>query len=62
MGKAVPKDIKRKANMLFDAYPDQISDDFEKNKAFIDSLNMPMSKKTRNLVAGFLVRKKARAS
>ncbi|MEM4257098.1 MAG: 30S ribosomal protein S17e [Candidatus Diapherotrites archaeon] len=61
MGKAVPKDIKRKANDLFAAYPDKISTDFEENKAFLNSLGIPMSKTTRNLVAGFLARKKARS-
>lgn len=59
MGKAVPKNIKSKANTLLATYPEQISTDFEANKRFIDSLGMDMAKTVRNLIAGFVTRKKA---
>lgn len=59
MGKAVPKNIKSKANTLLATYPDKITTDFEANKRFIDSLGMDMAKTVRNLIAGFVTRKKA---
>ncbi|MEK6957420.1 MAG: 30S ribosomal protein S17e [archaeon] len=62
MGKAVPKNIKSKANTLMSTYPDKVSKDFEANKVFIDSFKMPLSKEERNLVAGFIARTKAKAS
>ena len=61
MGKAVPKNIKSKANTLLATYPDQISEDFDKNKAFINSIGMPLGKEVRNLIAGFMTRKKSKA-
>ncbi|HIH09339.1 MAG TPA: 30S ribosomal protein S17e [Candidatus Diapherotrites archaeon] len=61
MGKAVPQNIKSKANVLLQTYPDQVSADFELNKKFVDSIGMPLSSTQRNLVAGFLTRKKAKA-
>lgn len=62
MGKAVPKNIKSKANTLLATYPNEVSADFEKNKRFIDSFGMPLGKEVRNLIAGFVTRKKAKAS
>lgn len=61
MGKAVPQNIKSKANALLQSYPEQLSDDFEANKKFVDSIGMPLSKPQRNLVAGFITRKKVKA-
>ena len=58
MGKAVPKNIKSKANLLLKTYGAEITDDFEANKKFVDSLGMPLSPVQRNLVAGFMTRKK----
>ncbi|HZX34077.1 MAG TPA: 30S ribosomal protein S17e [archaeon] len=60
MGKAVPQNIKSRANVLIQAFPENFSDNFEKNKDFINSLGMPLSKLQRNLVAGFIVRIKER--
>ena len=61
MGKAVPQNIKSKANVLLKTYPDDVHDDFELNKKFVDSIGMPLSTTQRNLVAGFLTRKKSKA-
>ncbi len=58
MGKAVPRNIKQRANLLIEKFPDETSDDFEKNKEFINSMELPFSKKTRNLMAGFITRQK----
>ena len=62
MGKAVPKNIKSKANTLLAMYPSEVSEDFDKNKQFINSLGMPLSKEVRNLIAGFLTRQKGKQS
>ena len=60
MGKAVPHNIKSKANVLVQAFPESFSGSFEKNKEFINALGMPLSKLQKNLVAGFIVRIKER--
>ncbi len=56
MGKAVPKIIKHRAKILMEKFPDKFSDDFEKNKQFLKSLNLPFSKLEINLMAGFIAR------
>lgn len=61
MGKAVPQNIKSKANLLLKTYPHELADDFDANKKFVDSLGMPLSIVQRNLVAGFITRKKSKA-
>ena len=60
MGKAVPHNIKSRANVLIQAFPENFSGNFEKNKEFINSIGMPLSKLQKNLVAGFIVRIKER--
>ncbi len=64
MGKAVPKNIKSKANALLKAYPDEFKGDFIQNKQELAKLGIPLAKEQRNLVAGFITRKvsKAKAS
>jgi len=57
MGKAVPKGIKSRAKILLNEFPNDLGDDFEKNKKFIDSLTLPLYKVSRNKIAGFIVRK-----
>jgi len=61
MGKAVPQKIKSSANLLLKTYPGQLSTDFEANKRFVDSFDMPMSQTQRNLIAGFAARKARQA-
>ncbi len=57
MGKAVPKNIKSKANALVKAKVTEFTDDFEENKKLLGTLGIPLAKEQRNLVAGFLTRK-----
>ena len=61
MGKAVPQKVKSMANVLLQTYPAQLSGDFGANKKFVDSFGMPIPTTQRNLVAGFITRKVAKA-
>lgn len=58
MGKAVPQNIKSKANLLLQTYPNELSSDFEANKTFINSFEMLLSKQQRNLIAAYITRMK----
>ncbi|MFH1239965.1 MAG: hypothetical protein V1672_02005 [Candidatus Diapherotrites archaeon] len=57
MGKAVPKSLKRRAEILMTEFPKEVSSDFDKNKAFLNTMELSLSKSQRNLVAGFISRK-----
>ncbi len=57
MGKAVPKGVKTKAEILLNEMHERFSKDFEKNKKVLGELDFFDSKKTRNLVAGYITRK-----
>ena len=57
MGKAVPRGLKRKAEILMEKFPDSLGTGFEKNKKFIDSLKLPFPKGTCNIIAGYISRK-----
>jgi len=57
MGKAVPKNLKSRAAVLMKEYPDKFTIDFEQNKQFLDSLELPFSNQVRNLISGFITRK-----
>lgn len=56
MGKAVPKNVKSKAGILLKERPELFCTNFEKNKALLNELSLPLSKAIRNLVAGFITR------
>ena len=58
MGKAVPKGIKSKAAVILKEMPKTFEADFEKNKLSINALNLPFSKWTRNVMAGYITRTK----
>lgn len=58
MGKAVPKAIKVRAETLLGKFPENFSGDFDRNKKVIDALGLPISKFDRNMIAGFITRKK----
>jgi ribosomal protein S17E len=62
MGKAVPRGIKSKAATLMKLYSDKFGVDFEKNKQFLNSLDLPFSKLTRNLLAGYISKQLKNAS
>jgi len=57
VGNSVPKNIKARASVLIQNFPNDVSSDFEKNKLFISSLGLPFSKSTKNRISGFIVRK-----
>ncbi len=62
MGKAVPKGIKSKVNVILREMPEaEVSEDFEKNKTIINALKLPISKWTRNIMAGYMARSKKKA-
>lgn len=56
MGKAISHAVKVKARDIVEIFPDQFSKDFRKNKEFYNSLNLPFSKVTGNLICGMITR------
>lgn len=58
MGRIKTKLIKAKTREFLEAYPDRFSKDFNENKQAIQELSDVASKKMRNAIAGYLVRKK----
>ena len=57
LGKAVPKSIKSRVEILLERFPDKFSTDFEKNKAVLNELDLSLSRFDRNMIAGFVTRK-----
>lgn len=57
MGKAVPKGLKSRGNTIIKLYKEQLSLEFEKNKAFVNSLKLPFTTSVRNTVAGYITKK-----
>jgi len=55
LGQIKPRFIKSFGDKLIEKYPDKFSKDFEKNKKALDELDIRVSKKVRNLIAGYLV-------
>ena len=61
MGKQSSKVLKVKARELYEIYKDKITEEFDKNKAFLNDLHIfDYSKSDRNIVAGFLTKLKKR--
>ncbi len=56
MGKAIPKGIKARAYILLEKFPESFGTDYEKNKQFVNSLELPLFKTNRNLIVGFITR------
>jgi ribosomal protein S17E len=56
MGKAMSNAIKAKAKIVVTEFKDKLSTDFKKNKDFLKSMNLPLSKLTINLMAGYITR------
>lgn len=48
--------IKAKAKIIMKEFKDNLSLDFSKNKQFIKRINLPLSKLTINLMAGYITR------
>jgi small subunit ribosomal protein S17e len=57
MGKAVPKSIKIRAEILLEKFPGSFGSDFEANKRVINELKLPFSRFDRNKIAGFITKK-----
>jgi ribosomal protein S17E len=57
MGKAVSKGLKYKGEVLLKELPEKFGKDFEKNKKELNELELGLSKNTRNVLAGYIVRK-----
>ncbi len=56
MGKVRTEMVKRVAIELIDKYPKSFNTEFEHNKKFLTELNVGVSKKMRNKVAGYATR------
>lgn len=57
LGKSTPKSIKIRAEILLSEKSGIFASDFEKNKAALSSLNLPIPTSNRNLIAGYITRK-----
>jgi len=56
LGKVRTELVKRISLELMERYPDAFTDDFEENKRFLIELNLDISKRLRNRVAGYITR------
>jgi|GEM_PF-1730594 len=56
MGKAIPRIIKTRAKQILALYPDKFSTDFAKNKEFLRSLKVQLTKLEINLTASYIAR------
>ena len=56
MGKLSNKILRKKAQEIYELYPDKITSDFEQNKKFLESLDVFQGKLSRNIIAGLLVK------
>ena len=56
MGRIKTKDIKRAGKRIMELYPDRVGMEFEFNKKFLNELNLGISKKVRNKIAGYITR------
>lgn len=48
--------LKTKSEYMMENFGDKLGPDFAKNKKTISDLNLPISKKVRNRMAGYIVR------
>jgi small subunit ribosomal protein S17e len=60
MGNIRPSFIKSRALRLVETYPDQFTDDFEKNKHLVSEFSDVDNKRMRNWIAGYITRYKQR--
>jgi len=57
MGKQTTGILKTKAEKLYNMYPTEFTEDFDKNKGVLNSTGLfEYSKSDRNIVAGFITR------
>lgn len=62
MGRIKTKQIKAKTREFLDTYGERFGPSFEENKKTVNELSNTRSKKMRNAIAGYLVRKKKEQS
>jgi ribosomal protein S17E len=62
MGRIRTSNIKRLSFELAERYSDSLSDDYEKNKEFLNTLNLKVDKSVRNKIAGYITVIKKRPS
>ncbi|MBI5347325.1 MAG: 30S ribosomal protein S17e [Candidatus Aenigmarchaeota archaeon] len=56
MGRIKTADIKRASWELMERYPGKFTESFEENKKILKEMDMVEEKKTRNKIAGHLIR------
>jgi ribosomal protein S17E len=56
LGKAVPKSIKSRVEILLEKFPDRFGTSFEKNKAVLNEIGISFSTFDKNMIAGFITR------
>lgn len=56
MGKVRTEMVKRISIELVERYPKSFSTEFEQNKQFLKEVNLDVSKKLRNKIAGYISR------
>ena len=56
MGRIKTTPVKRKTIMLFKRYHDRFGTTFDGNKQLVDAMVETQSKKTRNVIAGYITR------
>jgi ribosomal protein S17E len=56
MGKSVSKGLKFRGEVLLKELPERFGKDFQKNKTELDTLELGLSKTSRNVLAGYIVR------
>ncbi len=56
LGNVKPAFVKRIALELLQKFPEEFTDDFEKNKALVEKLTTISTKNVRNRVAGYITR------
>ncbi len=56
MGKSVSKGLKYRGEVLLKEMPENFGNDFEKNKLELNKLELGLSKTSRNVLSGYMVR------
>jgi ribosomal protein S17E len=56
MGKSVAKSLKYRSEVLLREFPEKVGSDYEKNKKFLNTMELGLSKPSRNIVAGYITR------
>jgi len=57
LGKAVPKSIKSRVEVILEEFPGKFGTDFDQNKTLLNELGLSLGRFDRNMIAGFITRK-----